>query len=257
MSNSQVIKINAQEQETAEALVTVGHVKKYPSFIAFLHSADCPRGVPVTDVVDTIKAKPMPSSLELFSELQRTKAVCDSKEKEAAEIVEKIKKTEQECQTISGRLMRCKDDKNSVLTSLNALGVLESPEEQKKLTEVNALIESLEFSLRSNQQKLAQLSKGRISNDELARTRNNITFAEKAFLKAIAVEIKSYLFEGREMRWLWAIYTKTTSKTFLRDILKDCFPASGITLEYDPKELEATIKDIFDFYESSFEKEGK
>lgn len=255
MSNPQVIEINSESAETKDAMLVTGQTKRYHSFKDFLYSPDCPKGVPITDI-NSIRPK-TPPSLELFSELQRTKAVCDSKEKEAAEFVEKIKKTEQECQTISGRLMRCKDDKNSVLTSLNALGVLESPEEQKKLTEVNALIESLEFSLRSNQQKLAQLSKGRISNDELARTRNNITFAEKAFLKAIAVEIKSYLFEGREMRWLWAVYTKTTSKTFLRDILKDCFPASGNTLEYDPRELEAVIKDIFTFYESSFGKEGK
>lgn len=252
MSDSQVIKINAESMEQKDAMLVVGQTRRYHSFMDFLHSGDAPRGVPITDI-DTIRPK-TPPSLVPYSILQKARGERDFLIRKNEEIAKATAVVVAKRQGIMKSVMKAKTDKEAILSSI---ADIPTEAETKKLGELSISIEVLQRQAEKLVREEHTLQGQKAKDEDFKIANEACISAEKAFLQAIAGELTHFLFASKELKWLWAVYTKTTSKTFLRDILKDCFPASGNTLEYNPRELEAVIKDIFTFYESSFKEEGK
>lgn len=252
MSNPQVIEINAENMEQKDAMLVVGQTRRYHSFKDFLYSPDCPKGVPITDI-DTIKPRPA-ASLEPFSNLQKAKREQDFLIRKNEEIAKATADVIAKRQGIMKSVMKAKTDKEAILSSI---ADIPTEAETKKLGELSISIEVLQRQAEKLVSEEHTLQRQKAKDEDFKAANEACIAAEKAFLQAIAGELTHFLFASKELKWLWAVYTKTTSKTFLRDILKDCFAPSKPSLEYDPRELEAVIKDIFTFYESSFGKEGK
>src|SRR4030067_2199776 len=225
-----------------------GKGKHYSCYMDWLH--DQPGSAPAPP------APGMPSLQEVFSKLEEASKDCEAAVSENQGIAEKAKTINHEIDLALAAVHRAKDDKNSILSLLNdAENILDAPANQKKLQEINNLIETLQYNKQAKENELKKLLKLRIPDEAVESKKKTLILAEREFLRAVLSDVRSSLMASLEFRFVHAIYNKISNTTNMSQVFKDLLFDSPEP--QSKKDAEDCIGEIVRFYKKRFTGEKK
>lgn len=146
---------------------------------------------------------------------------------------------------------RCKQDKDQLLNLLsNPDSILDAPDNVKKLTEINALIETLSFQKEAKSNEYVILQKGLIDYEDIKKFTDALTIKERAFLRGVIDELRDRMLVSTEVKWIYALYSKTTRTNRPDKIFKDFFFDAPMPLSKEDALI--VIDDIHKEYAAKF-----
>lgn len=146
---------------------------------------------------------------------------------------------------------RCKQDKDQLLNLLgNTDSILDAPDNVKKLTEINALIETLSFQKEAKSNEYVNLQKGLIDYSEIKGFTDALIIKERAFLRGVIDDLRDRMLVSTEVKWIYALYSKTTRTNRPELIFKDFFFDAPMPLSKEDALI--VIDDIHKKYAAEF-----
>lgn len=185
----------------AEAMGRFEKGKRYGSYLDWLN--DLPKRQP-EPVVTPITLK------ELWFKYNNVKRDYEAVIAQNLQVDEASSPVRQEIREIEARIHRCKDDKNTILSLLtNSNNILDAPENQKRLTEINALIETLGYQKTAKEKQLAVLQNQRVGSEDIVKFEETLVANERVFLRAVINDFRVNLLLSKDIKRVCALYLKT------------------------------------------------
>lgn len=156
-----------------------------------------------------------------------------------------------ESRHIAIRIGRCKDDKNMVLSLLgNSDSILDAPDNVKRLAEINALIETLSFQKEAKGNEYIKVQKELIDYEDIKKFSDALTIRERTFLRCVIDDLRKNMLVSKELKWIYALYSKTTRTNRPELIFKDFF--FDVPMPLSKEDSLAVIEEIHKEYAAKF-----
>lgn len=156
-----------------------------------------------------------------------------------------------ESRNIAIRIGRCKEDKGLLLNLLgNADSILDAPDNVRRLAEINTLIETLSFQKEAKGNEYISLQKELIEYEDIKKFSDALTIKERAFLRGVIDDLRDHMLISKELKWIYALYSKITRTNRPELIFKDFF--FDVPMPLSKEDSLAVIDDIHKEYAAKF-----